>query len=475
MFPGLGPPAGGATASEAVSGDRRMLALGVAVLCVVCFLWAAEYPLAQFWQGLGHGTSLLVASIAVLSVRGATIPNRGGDWRWFGASCLSYLAIGFAPLAVSAAAGLDSRFALQQLAFGHLAPIAFVAAALTLPAREQQRLWNAFYFGWVVFLAVSIVVLAASWQTAAALLPQFESAGFAGRLILWRFTLGLPWNDYGHLMGNANKLSNNVLMFLLMSVTLLSLERANRPRRVLLWAFWLLGIFTLVVMFSRAAILLLPVAVLASGIMKEVPRRARRVLFLGAAAGLAGLWLAAPEIFEYLLGARLLPGADADPLGTYNDRLAQWSELLDFLSSHTSAFLFGLGTTGYGLRFIGTPEAGTHNTFLDLSAEAGIVGPLLLGATLVGIVMQVLVGVKSARRRIVMTAGLGSLLLLMTREHSFSYLYVTSLGGLCLAVLLYAAMAPDPDAPDPQASGAGGLAETARPAGSAIAGAGARS
>jgi O-antigen ligase len=421
----------------------------------LCFLWPAELPIAIFWHGfafplldngyivLVHASMMVIVAGAFLALPGRRIPAGSGDWRWFSVTGLVYTGVGVMPLLISSATGVEARFAFQDLVFGYLCPLLFVLAALTLPAREQQRLWIAFYAGWVVFLCMSIVLLVSGWRTAVGINPVFESAPFAQRLIMWRFTLGDPWNLYGLVMGNSNKLSNNLVMFLLMSVTLLNIDGSGKKRKALLLTFWLLGVFTLIVMFSRAAMLLLPLVVAASGVLPEIPRTPRRVGLALVLMGFVVLAIAVPEIFDYLLAAKRLPDADADPLGTYSYRLDQWAVLLSFFSDHPGAALFGLGATGYGLHFFGEPGLGTHNTFLDLWAEAGIFSPLLLCVTVLGIGIQAFAGGKSNRRRIVIVAGIVSMVLLMTREHSFSYLYVTSLGGLCLITLLYCTVAPD--------------------------------
>ena len=385
---------------------------------------------------------MVVVAGAFLALPGRRIPSGSGDWRWFSLTGILYLSIGMMPLLISSATGVEARFVFQQLVFGYVCPLLFVCAVLTLEVKEQQRLWTAFYAGWIALLGMSIVLLVSGWRTAIGVMPDFESAPLAQRLIMWRFTLGQPWNLYGLVMGNANKLSNNLIMFLLMSVTLLNIDGSGRKRRALLWAFWLLAVFTLTVMFSRAAMLLLPFIFITSGVWRQIPRTARRIGLTVILIGFAALIITVPEIFGYLLAAKIEPDSEANPLGTYNDRLDQWSKLFAFFSDQPRAALYGLGTTGYGLRFFGQPELGTHNTFLDLWAEAGIFSPLFLCLTIAVLGLQVFVGMKTMRQRVVIMAGLFSMVLLMTREHSFSYLFVTSLGGLCLVGLLYCAVSP---------------------------------
>ena len=440
-----------------IQGDRIGEAL-VVLLVLLCIMWPAELPIVMFLHGVvrpvvgeayllvAHGALLTFVSLAALAVRGARLPHGSGDWRWWAASCVGYLTVGIAPLAVSAITGVDTQITYQEFVFGYIAPVAFIAAALSLSARDQQRLWTAFYLGWVAFLAGSVVMLGIAWRAANDSLPGFASAPFAQQVIMWRFTLGEPWNLYGVTMGNANKLSNNLVMFLLMSRSLLTLEGPSRGRRRILLCFWALAVVTLIVMFSRAAMLLLPLVIAASGVIGELSGASRRLVLVTACCSIAAVAVTAPEIFDYLFAAKYLPQADADPLGTLGDRFAQWSQLLDFFSEHAKESIIGLGTSGYGMRFFNSPEPGTHNTFLDLWTQAGIFSPLILLGTIASIGLQVFVGAKSVRRKTVVAAGLFAIVLLMTREHSFSYLYVTSLGGLCFVVLIYACVAPDPEA-----------------------------
>ena len=435
--------------------DSLLFAFAVGALVLLAFLWPSELPIAMFWHGVArpalgdayvlfiHASLMIPVAISLLVLGKARVPNGAGNGSWFAATCIAYLGIGVAPLIVSAVAGVDTAWVYQEFAFGFVAPIVFITATLSLPLAEQQKIWAAFYAGWVLFLAASAIVLVMAWREANVSMRGFASEPFAQQLILWRFTLGQPWNFYGVFMGNANKLSNNLIVFLLMSVTLLDLDGRIRSRRTMLLSFWVLGVVTVIVMFSRAALLLLPVTVLTSGVLAEIPRKWRRIAIAAIIAGIAMLVIFVPEIFGYLFAAKVVEDSDSDPLGTYNDRLVQWSQLLEYFSEHTRQALVGLGTSGYGTLFFRQPELGTHNTFLDLWAEAGILSPLVLCVTIVSVAGQVVAGAKSARRRIVTGAGLVSLTLLMTREHSFSYLYVTSLGGLCFTVLMYATIVPD--------------------------------
>ena len=264
----------------------------------------------MFWHGVArpaigdtyvllvHASLMIPVAVSLLVIGKARIPSGAGNWSWFAATCTAYLGIGVAPVIISAVTGVDTAWVYQEFAFGFVAPIAFIAATLSLPLAAQQRIWAAFYAGWVVFLAASAIVLVMAWREAIVSMRGFASAPFAQQLIMWRFTLGQPWNFYGVFMGNANKLSNNLIVFLLMSVALLDLDGRIRTRRKMLFSFWVLGVVTVIVMFSRAALLLLPVALLASGVLREIPRTPRRFAVAAIVAGIAMLLIFVARIIR---------------------------------------------------------------------------------------------------------------------------------------------------------------------------------
>jgi len=437
-----------AGASSPVLDAPRTLLFGC--LLVVMFFWAFELAIAEAAHGviepvLGdwyavslHGTALVVISVLFVS---------GGAWR---ASELRadphllllvialFLTVGFLALPTSSAEPVEIRFAYQQLICGYLAPVLTLAALLTLPAALQTRVWHWFYAGWVAFLLVSLILLRVSWQSAGQFSHGWSEIPFLQKLFLWRYNMGEPWNIYGLVMGNANKMSNYLIMFLLFSVRLLS--RPGRRMTLLLGAFWVLGLVTLLILFSRAALLLLVPVILLSGIGKRMATFAVVGLVIVAAGTLVAVYLIEPRVFEYLFLAQVSEKDEANPAGTFVDRLEMWTTLLNYFSANPPAALHGMGTTGYGLRFYNSYQAGTHNLFLDLWAESGIVAPLLFIACIGLTILLIVTAKKVVSERMVLAAGVVILVLLMTREHSMSYLYVTSLGGLCFMVIPYLAV-----------------------------------
>jgi O-antigen ligase len=193
-------------------------------------------------------------------------------------------------------------------------------------------------------------------------------------------------------------------------------------------------------LFSRAALLLLPLVLVASGMWREFSRGARFAM-VGAAVVLAStIAIMQPEIFDYLLLARFLDQTDVSPLGTFEYRFEQWGEIARYLQEHPFVAWFGMGTSGYGTHFFNSPEAGTHNMLFDVWMESGLIAPLVLLVVLAVFVIQgVDAGIAWSNRRVLLI-GTFVLFMLMIREHSASYLYVTSLGGFCFAALMYVAL-----------------------------------
>src|SRR5262249_32212173 len=139
--------------------------------------------------------------------------------------------------------------------------------------------------------------------------------------------------------------------------------------------------------------------------------------------------------FTYLFTAKTFFDTSNNALGTFSQRFQQWAELKEFLFGHSAEVFIGLGTGGYGTRFFGSVDRGTHNMFLDTLVESGIVGFLALALLTVWLLLHSLNYCRGGRVDRVTLIGIVCLIALMFREHSVSYLYVTSLGGLCFATL----------------------------------------
>ncbi len=424
------------------------------VFVALLFLWPFEmpiagaiftfvYPVLGAWYGvLLHASVLAVVSAAVICSGRLRWNEFAGDLRIYGVSSLVYLMIGAAALPITSAVVLNVRFAYQQMICGYLAPVLAVSALMTLPRSWQARSWTWFYLGWCAYLGLSFYRLEVSWGRAADLSPILADMTFPERLLLWRYSFGQDWNAYAQFIGNSNKTSNYLVMFLLLSPTLMSIDgrRIAGLRRLVLITFWIFGTVTLVFLFSRAALLLMPMVLIFVGAQVRGARRAITVILLVIGICALSIGVTEPRIFHYLLEAQLFDNSQANPLGTFVDRVQQWKNLLAFFNAHPAEAILGLGTSGYGTLFFNDSDSGTHNFVLDLWVESGVVGPLLFGLFVLFLAYQLAAFHMRPRTRVTACVALAMLLLLMTREHSVSYLYVTSLGGLCVTVISYVTM-----------------------------------
>jgi len=328
--------------------------------------------------------------------------------------------------------------ALRELLLGYAVPVAVCGMILLLDQKDRRTIWAVFYAGYAAFLLVSFVFLYLGYRAGLQQGNAVLQLPFGIRVFMWRFTFLEPWNVYATYIGNSNKTSNNLIMFLLLSTRLLDADRirTNPAVRRIYFSFWALASITLVILFSRAALLLFPFVVIGAGVLRIVPRKVTIALGVALAVSIAIAGAAYSDALAYLFTSKAL-ATDAGFLGTYGSRFDQWSDALRFAWERPRVLAVGLGTSGYSLRFFGDSLAGTHNTFLDAFFESGVGGVLLLALVLVTTAALCL-DRKRARPRDPLALGATLVLvLLMTREHSFAYLFATSLGGFCLAAIFF--------------------------------------
>lgn len=348
-----------------------------------------------------------------------------------------FVAIGLYALAVTLFAGAWVGNATKQLLLGHIAPVLACLVLLIVNPEERRRAWLSFYGGFVAFLGISIVFLVISYRSAGTYAPWISHLSLGQRLFMWRYTFSEPWNLYATYVGNANKTSNNILIFLLLSVRLLGVNnvREHGLSRGVLLAFWMLSLVTLLLLFSRATLLLLPLVIAVSGVVPLIRGWAKvtsGVLIIGSAVIAASSYAAA---IGYLLTARGVDGQARGFIGSYVSRFIEWDQVAELLKGRPGILLTGLGTSGFSMLFFGDQVAGTHNTFLDTLLESGIGGLILLVALMLLMIARTLDPVHLRVKNPLGFWTIISLILLMTREFSFSYLYATSLGGVCMTTI----------------------------------------
>lgn len=378
----------------------------------------------------------LVSLLLLLTTRASFADKVMGNYLFL---CLAYLGIGCFALLVTTVCDGYIDLAVKQLAFGYLTPVIVCAYILSLERGAQQTAWFSLYLGWTLYLLISMFFLVYYWQVGLAQDAGFSGSSFGRRLFLWRYLLASDWNLYPLFIGNANKTSNHLIVFLLLSVKLIGNEQLllSRFKKMVFHLFWLLSVVTIVVLFSRAALLLLPVVVYASGVWRFINKK----LSYSVGALLISTSFIAyssyADVINYLLFSKISKSSDSDALGSLSSRFDQWAGIHEHFSERLYKLVFGMGTGGYGYNFHGEVNVGTHNMFLDTLMEGGVVNLLLL---LVLVFSMLLLSFDASRLKIVdktTFATIVSLILLMNREHSVSYLYVTSLGGFCFVMLFY--------------------------------------
>lgn len=351
-----------------------------------------------------------------------------------------YLSIGLIAVFLTAIHGVSLGYSVKQFLLGYLSPVVTCFYFLLLDEKRQRKAWLTLYAGWVFFLIGGMVMLVQYWQVAISMDPSFADRSFGQKIFFWRYTLLGDWNYYGTYMGNANKMSNYLLLSLLLSVRLLGKKNVIhfRSTKYILHAFWILGVATLIVLFSRAALLLLPITFLVSGVLEFIKKKTRYITAMIVIASIVFAYSTYSDAINFLLFWKTSADAESNPMGSMESRFSQWEGIKDLLSDDYSMLLTGLGTAEYGERFQeGQPMAGTHNMFLDVVMESGIIG---LAPLLLLVLLMLLSTLYNARRGVrdgLSLAAILTLIMLMTREYSIAYLFATSLGGFCFVLIFY--------------------------------------
>ena len=200
---------------------------------------------------------------------------------------------------------------------------------------------------------------------------------------------------------------------------------------------------TLLVLLSRLARCSIHSSFLPAEFRHYIGRRTKWMAIGLLSCGL--LYTQGNLVFNYIVSSKIGDHEGQGILGTGYDRFDQWSILTDYLSHHLDQYVIGMGVGGYGIEFFDEPLAGTHNLFLDVWMEGGILALLLL------ILLIACMGLHCFRARdsqsIDVLSGVSVLVLflLLIREHSPAYLAVTSMGGVCFAMIFCILVQPGND------------------------------
>jgi len=346
--------------------------------------------------------------------------------------CAAFLSVGLYEYFTTYLGDGHRGYAFQQFIFGFLYPVLLVLTLAGMTAERRLLFLRWFYIGYCAYLLVALFLL---FVVDDIFIRQFDSYGLGGALISLRYQ-ELDKNLFLLVLGNANKQSNYLIMGILLGPYLIGIEGeekgwTNRDL-VIFRLFVMLATLVLLVLFSRAAMFLLPIALYLN--RRHLFMVSRRSLFLC----LAGIVLLSIKFFDvfavmanYLLFGEYLDDIPQGFLGTFHQRTDQWSEIGPLLSDQ-AVFLHGLGVGTYGLLRAGSEHAGTHNLFLDHLLASGLYGVIVL-ITIVatGTILSLI------KRDLRLIVGYIFFVTLSFREYSFSYLYVTSMGGLFFMLLAF--------------------------------------
>jgi O-antigen ligase len=270
-------------------------------------------------------------------------------------------------------------------------PIAGLAVWLVLSSATAHDLGAAVTTSsrWAMFFLLFFLVLQAvrSDRRRATVLVDVmvASAGVAAVVGLWYFFVGLADRASGPLE------DPNDFAFVLASVVPLAIWRIGTAPRRARWlpAVALVAMFAAVLAsFSRTALLALAVAGCWAVLTRRI--RLRWAAVAAAAVVLTGLvaWILQPQTVEEALGRKqAVAGYNVDT------RVSFWGTAV---RQFQSSPVFGVGPGGYEARFFEfNPEYGTfdrpigvdgapttHNTYLNVLAELGVVGTGLFVAYL---------------------------------------------------------------------------------------------
>ena len=172
----------------------------------------------------------------------------------------------------------------------------------------------------------------------------------------------------------------NFCGFFLAAASAAYLSREGRviviPRPILLLTIAVLSLAVLVA-FSRSTwasvLTTLGVFVAISG---QVNRRRAAVFLLALASPILILWIYSPELWDYLVSARVAYLAQilADPNLASSGRYATWQRILAILQDQPQYLLFGVGYKTLPYTRLFHDSLITDNGYLSLLLETGIVG-----------------------------------------------------------------------------------------------------
>lgn len=328
--------------------------------------------------------------------------------------------------------------AFSQFVCGFLFPSLLFSFLIVSPEGVSKHFFKYWYIGTMCVLLVGYLATIYYYSS----LPDwFKDKDPAFKLISFRYAYEGDASSNGMMLilGNFNKESNYLIMMLLASVWIFGYSEKNK--KLVLW-FWIITVATLLVLFSRLVLLLLPFVYYFSGVRQYLKGTIKaKYLYVPAIIFILIYGIKYSEFImptlEYLVYSKFDDNSDQlGLLGTGNNRFQAWSLLTDKFKD-LNIWMNGMGVGQYGIEHAGSKDAGTHNLLLDHLFASGFWVPVLV----LMICFYTFLKGYMKRDNIIMVS-IPIVLLLFVREYSFSYLFVTAQGGVVFILLLYMACMP---------------------------------
>lgn len=384
---------------------------------------------------LYYGTLIIAAIVALLEQRfwfKAKLATKAGrDFRF---SILLYVAIGLLSFAAGLLHGAGPVAPSLEFLFGFFLPSVLITVIFFSSDDKQRLAWRCFYGGYVLYLLVSLVLLRSSFGAAQELDPAWDASSRADQLLSWHFLYNTDWNNYARWVGNPNLQANKLLVYLLLCVRLPVYDPNAREKAVklLLFAFVILGTFSTIVLMSRLGLLLLPVVILGSGLLRRIPKIFTTVVLVCLITASFSLSALLP-FYQYILGSG---DKDMGFLGTGLLRIEQWVEAVSFLIDDPANLLFGLGGFRYETLFPNWNSVTTHNVLLDLWVSGGILLPILFLLFLGRAGWRIIKQISQGATDMVALSLFTLVFILIFRDMMFAYM-TTIHSGFTFVLLAY--------------------------------------
>ena len=346
--------------------------------------------------------------------------------------CILFFFVGFYELIATYLIGGNSGIAFQQLIFGFITPICLILFIDKLSTDNQLQFFKFFFIGYSAYLLTAFYFLFFIDDN---LSQQIESYGIGGAIVSLRYQ-----NEdsiFSLLLGNFNKQSNYLILSLFLAPCLLRLEesfingKADFRKKIFIF-FSFISVVALFLLFSRAALFFLFIVIFMNrGYYFNQSWRFNSSVLLAVICLTFYFYDIAQPVFSYLLFSNYVDGTSGGAIGTFERRSVQWEESFEWIFNPNVMF-HGIGIGTYGVMINNDINSGMHNLFLDHWIASGVLGPTIIMLLVIFGLFKALV--KNDWRNFLLYI---MFLSLAFREYSFSYLYVTSMGGFMFILIIW--------------------------------------